>query len=71
MLSGRSAAELATAEALIHGAVTVDELVAVTRLSVGAVLGAVTRLEALGLVLAAHGRYVPAGPLATTDPKAA
>ncbi|MEO7205159.1 MAG: DNA-processing protein DprA [Candidatus Limnocylindrales bacterium] len=71
MLSGRSAAELAVAEALVHGAVTVDELVAVTRLSVGAVLGAVTRLEALGLVHAAHGRYEPAGPLATTDPVAA
>lgn len=71
MLSGRSAAELAVAEALVHGAVTVDELVAVTRLSVGAVLGAVTRLEALGLVRAAHGRYEPAGPLATTDPVAA
>lgn len=71
MLSGRTAAELAIAEALIHGAVSVDELVAVTRLSVGAVLGAVTRLEALGLVLAAHGRYVPAGPLAAAGPKAA
>jgi DNA processing protein len=71
MLNGRSAAELAVAEALVHGAVTVDELVAVTRLSVGAVLGSVTRLEALGLVRAAHGRYEPAGPLAITDPVAA
>jgi DNA processing protein len=71
MLSGRSAAELAVAEALVHGAVTVDEVVAVTRLSVGAVLGAVTRLEALGLVRAAHGRYQPAGPLAAADPRAA
>jgi DNA processing protein len=71
MLSGRSPAELAVAEALVDGAVTVDEVVAVTRLSVGAVLGAVTRLEALGLVRAAHGRYEPAGPLAATDPKAA
>ena len=71
MLSGRSAAELAVAEALVHGAVTVDELVAVTRLSVGAVLGAVTRLEALGLIRAAHGRLEAAGPLATTDPVAA
>ena len=71
MLSGRSPAELAVAEALVHGAVTVDEVVAVTRLSVGAVLGAVTRLEALGLVRAVHGRYEPAGPLATTDPDAA
>ncbi|MBI2780386.1 MAG: DNA-protecting protein DprA [Chloroflexi bacterium] len=71
MLSGRSPAELAVAEALVHGAVTVDEVVALTRLSVGAVLGAVTRLEALGLVRAVHGRYEPAGPLATTDPAAA
>lgn len=71
MLSGRSPAELAVADALVRGAVTVDEVVAVTRLSVGAVLGAVTRLEALGLLRAAHGRYEPAGPLATTDPVAA
>jgi DNA processing protein len=71
MLTGRSAGELAVADALVRGAVTVDELVAVTRLSVGAVLGAVTRLEALGLVRAAHGRYEPAGPLAMSDPRAA
>lgn len=71
MLSGRSAAERAIAQGLVNGAVTVDELVAVTRLSVGAVLGAVTRLEALGLLRAAHGRYEPAGPLAAADPKAA
>jgi len=71
MLSGRSPAELAVAEALVHGAVTVDEVVAVTHLSVGAVLGAVTRLEALGLLRAIHGRYEPAGPLASTDPRAA
>jgi DNA processing protein len=71
MLSGRSPADLAVAEALVHGAITVDELVAVTRLSVGAVLGAVTRLEAIGLVRAAHGRYEPVGVLAAADPKAA
>ncbi|HUG30381.1 MAG TPA: DNA-processing protein DprA [Candidatus Limnocylindria bacterium] len=71
VLSGRSAAEIAVAEALVHGAVTVDEIVAVTRMSVGAVLGAVTRLEVLGLVLAAHGRYEPAGPLAAANPVAA
>lgn len=71
MLSGRSASEIAVAEALVHGAVTVDEVVAVTRLSVGAVLGAVTRLEALGLIRAAHGRYEPAGSLAASDPRAA
>lgn len=71
VLVGRSAAELAVAEALVHGAVTVDEIVAVTRLSVGAVLGSVTRLEVLGLVRAAHGRYEPAGPLAAANPVAA
>lgn len=71
VLVGRSEAELAVAEALVHGAVTVDEIVAVTRQSVGAVLGAVTRLEALGLVRAAHGRYEPTGPLAAAEPAAA
>lgn len=71
VLVGRSDAERAVAEALVHGAVTIDEVVAVTRLSVGAVLGAVTRLEALGLVRAAYGRYEPAGPLSAADPVAA
>ncbi|MEO8274307.1 MAG: DNA-processing protein DprA [Chloroflexota bacterium] len=71
MLSGRSPAELAVADGLVQGAVTIDELVAVTRLSVGAVLGAVTRLESLGLVRAAYGRYEPAGPLASANPRAA
>lgn len=71
VLSGRDAAQVAVAEALIHGAVIVDELVAVTRLSVGAVLGALTRLEAAGLARPIHGRYEPIGPLAAVDPKAA
>jgi DNA processing protein len=71
VLSGRDAAQVAVAEALIHGAVIVDELVAVTRLSVGAVLGALTRLEAAGLARPLHGRYEPMGPLAAVDPKAA
>jgi DNA processing protein len=71
VLSGRDAAQVAVAEALIHGAVIVDELVAVTRLSVGAVLGALTRLEAAGLARPIHGRYEPMGPLAAVDPKAA
>lgn len=71
VLVGRSDVERAVAEALVHGAVTIDEVVAVTRLSVGAVLGAVTRLETMGLVRAAHGRYEPAGPLAAADPVAA
>jgi DNA processing protein len=71
MLSGRDAAQVAVAEALVHGAVIVDELVAVTRLSVGAVLGALTRLEAAGLARPIHGRYEPIGPLAAADPRAA
>jgi DNA processing protein len=71
MLSGRSEAEQAVAEALVHGAVTVDELVAVTRHSLGEVLRALTRLEAIGLARASHGRYEPAGPLASADPVAA
>jgi DNA processing protein len=70
VLVGRSEAERTVADTLVRGAVTVDEVVAVTRLSVGAVLGAVTRLEALGLVRALHGRYEPAGPLAAADPLA-
>jgi len=71
MLSGRGPAEQAVAESLIHGAVTVDEMVAVTRLSLGEVLRALTRLEAAGLARAAHGRYEPAGVLASADPVAA
>jgi DNA processing protein len=71
VLSGRDSSQLAVAEALVHGAVTVDELVAVTRLSVGAVLGALTRLEASGLARPIHGRYEPVGPLAAADPRAA
>lgn len=71
MLSNSSPADRSVAGALVRGAVTVDELVAVTRLSIGAVLGAMTRLEAIGLVRATHGRYEPAGPLAAVDPVAA
>jgi DNA processing protein len=71
VLSGRDAAQVGVAEALVHGAVTVDEIVAVTRLSVGAVLGALTRLEAAGLARPLHGRYEPIGPLAAADPRAA
>lgn len=63
--------ERAVAEAIVHGAVSADELVAVTRLSIGAVLGALTRLESRGLVHATRGRYEPAGPLAGVDPVAA
>ena len=71
VLRNSEPADRAIAEAVIHGAVTADELVAVTRLSIGAVLGALTRLESRGLVHATRGRYEPAGPLAGVDPMAA
>jgi predicted Rossmann fold nucleotide-binding protein DprA/Smf involved in DNA uptake len=44
--------------------VTVDELIAVTHLTVAAVLGSLTRLESAGLVVGQHGRYRTAGSLA-------
>ena len=71
VLRNSEPAERAVAVAVVHGAVTADELVAVTRLSIGAVLGALTRLETRGLVQASHGRYEPSGPLAGVDPMAA
>jgi DNA processing protein len=55
--------------AIARGAVTVDELVAVTHLTVAAVLGALTRLELAGLATARHGRYAPAGSLALASPE--
>lgn len=67
-LSGRDEGQRLVADVLLRGAVTIDEVVAATRLSVGAVLGAVTRLEASGLVRAIHGRYELAGPLAAAPP---
>ena len=63
-LSGRDQAQHHVAHALLRGATTVDELVAVTTLSVVGVLGALTRLEAGGLVRANRGRYEPLGALA-------
>jgi predicted transcriptional regulator len=68
VLSGRSEAEQDVGEALVHGAVTVDELVAVTRRSLADVLRALTRLETGGLVMATYGRYEPLGALATSNP---
>jgi DNA processing protein len=52
------------AAALLDGAAIVDEIVAVTGKPVAAVLGALTRLEAAGLVVGRHGRYAVAGALA-------
>jgi DNA processing protein len=56
------------AAALARGAVTVDELVAVTRLSVAAVLAGLTRLETAGLARNRYGRYTPEGSLALRRP---
>jgi lactam utilization protein B len=67
-LAAATAADRPVAEALLAGAVIVDELVAVTGLAVGAVLGALTRLEAAGLVVGSHGRYRPDGVLASRSP---
>jgi DNA processing protein len=68
VLSGRSEAEQEVGEALVHGAVTVDELVAVTRRALAEVLRALTRLETAGLAHATHGRYEPLGALAGSNP---
>lgn len=57
--------EAVVAGAIAAGAETVDELVAVTGLPLGRVLGALTRLESAGLVVGSVGVYRAAGPLAT------
>ncbi len=64
VLQGLDATPRRVAEALIAGASTVDELVAVTDLPVATVLGALTRLESEDLVAGAYGRYLPLGGLA-------
>jgi DNA processing protein len=71
VLSGRDAAQREVAEAIVHGAATADELVAVTRRSLGEVLRALTRLESGGLIVAHQGRYEAIGALAGANPKAA
>jgi DNA processing protein len=64
ILTDAAPAERAVAEALLAGAAIADEIVAVTGLPIGAVLGALTRLETAGLAFGSHGRYRPAGALA-------
>jgi DNA processing protein len=59
--------EDAIARGLSGGAVTADELVAVTGMTIAAVLAGLTGLEAAGLATGAYGRYRPAGRLATTQ----
>jgi predicted Rossmann fold nucleotide-binding protein DprA/Smf involved in DNA uptake len=64
ILTDAGPAERAVAEALLAGATIADEIVAVTGLPIGAVLGALTRLETAGLAFGSHGRYRPSGALA-------
>jgi predicted Rossmann fold nucleotide-binding protein DprA/Smf involved in DNA uptake len=54
---------------LSRGMSTADELVALTGLSIGSVLGGLTTLETAGLVVGTYGRYRPAGPLAAAGPE--
>ena len=56
-LAAMDAADRPIAGAILHGAATVDEIVAVTRQPVGAVLQALTRIEGDGFVVGRHGRY--------------
>lgn len=60
--------EARLADALVAGAATVDELVAVTTMPLAAVLGGLTALEARGLVTGTFGRYRPAGRLEMEPP---
>jgi DNA processing protein len=57
------------AAAVFAGAVTVDEIVAVTGHPVGAVLGTLTRLESAGLVEGRYGRYAPSDAVEATPPR--
>jgi DNA processing protein len=55
------------ARGLASGAATADELVALTRMPIAAVLAGLTALETAGLVVGAYGRYRPAGALAAAE----
>ena len=57
--------ERAVAAIVAQGPTTVDGIVAATGLSVAAVLGTLSLLEARGLVGSGYGRYVPIGRLAS------
>jgi DNA processing protein len=68
LLNGLPPATRRTADAVLAGFTTVDELVAVTDLPIGAVLSALTILEMRGLVDGTYGRYHPAGSLMRAGP---
>jgi DNA processing protein len=65
--AGLAPREQAIAHGLMVGASTADELVAVTAMTIPAVLAGLTALEAAGLVTGAFGRYRLAGALAAAD----
>jgi DNA processing protein len=69
VLSGAGRDDREVGTALLNGAVIVDEIVAVTGLTIGATLGALTRLEAAGHVSGAHGRYRLEGSWAARAPR--
>jgi len=63
VLATLSAAERMIAQILTEGPATADDLARRTSLAVATILSALTLLELRGLIAAAGGRYVPAGPL--------
>jgi DNA processing protein len=54
---------------LLRGRATLDELVLASGQPVATALGALTLLEVRGLATSAYGRYLPAGRLASADPR--
>lgn len=69
VLSGSTPDDRAVGTALLNGAVIVDEIVALTGLTISATLGALTRLEAAGHVSGSHGRYRLEGAWAGREPQ--
>jgi DNA processing protein len=69
VLSGSGPDDREVGRALLNGAVIVDEIVAVTGLTIGATLGALTRLEAAGHISGSHGRYRLEGSWAGRAPR--
>lgn len=65
LLASLGSAERLVATVLAEGALTADGIVAATGLPIGAVLGAVSLLEARGLVGSGYGRYWAVGRLAS------
>jgi DNA processing protein len=68
VLAGLGAAEAAVARAILPRAATLEELMDATGFAPATILAVLTRLEGHGLVVAALGRYAPAGTLAATTP---